>query len=588
MHAGPITSVAVAEDGRTVYTCGYDKRVFKWDRQTGQAELLTLHEHLVNAISLSKDGQWLACASADYTVSLIDTVQNKRVRTLYGHHDDVEMALFAMNDSMLVTSSQDTRVKVWDLATGSIVTDFRHHSKVVNAIWVHEDKVFSAADDGKVFVWEMMTGSIVDELHFDRDLDCAGGHKECGLFAVGCDDGTVTLYDTESLSVVNRIQAHERGVKAICFSPSGSRFLTAGYDHQIKIWRVADGALLQTLPSHRYQWERAFAWTPDEQSVIGGSFGRMYTEWLVAEGLFVERGIELATPAFNDVAVSQNGDIVTASDDGKFRVNGEYRGHHNLVLTNGVGVSDDGRLGAWGDHFGYVHVMDLHTGEILHSLNTGTGPVNSIKYWGENHSFYVGTYGGHIHRLCLNSGKWKMQLQAATGAVKALEVDEERMISGASEGKIYIFDRHTLERRAELVGPTLIVNDVSLDRTRNRVAVVSRDNVVRLYDLAACTLLAQHKLHRYSIKSVTVLDDGTVVSGDYWGEAVVWNPDKDVLHKIRVGWNGISGLTSHQGSAYAASYDGGVYKIAADGTFEEAFRLFDQSQTFTEPALQEV
>ncbi|EFG2693575.1 WD40 repeat domain-containing protein, partial [Escherichia coli] len=83
--------------------------------------------------------------------------------------------------------------------------------------------------------------------------------------------------------------------------------------------------------------------------------------------------------------------------------------------------------------------------------------------------------------------------------------------------------------------------------------------------------------HQYSIKSITVTDSGYIVSGDYWGYIVVWNPELDVnTGPIRIAKNGISAIRQLGNDVYASSYDGGIYHIREDGTHTEVLRLFEQ------------
>ncbi|MGZ4122743.1 MAG: WD40 repeat domain-containing protein [Tumebacillaceae bacterium] len=580
MHLGPITSVVVNPTGEYIFTGGYDKRVMRWRQDVRSCTLLDTHDHLVNALAMSKNGVRLASASSDYTISIYDLESNRKIRTLKGHADDVESVQFARDDTVLVSSSQDTRVLVWDIETGSILTVFREHSKVVNAIWCVGDRIFSAADDGRVLVWEMMTGQIIDEMSFAQDLDTVDGHEELGLFAVGCDDGMISLYDVTSLKMQSQWNAHERGIKSLRFSPTGKYLLSAGYDHESKVWSVQEQTLLRSLQTHPAQWERDFAWSPDEQTIYGGSFGCTYCEWDVMTGYLKHPDVVLSSPSINDLSVSRDGQVVTASDDGVFRMNGEIL-HDGLgVLTNGVCITPDGRCAMWGDHAGLAHLLDLHTGHLSLSLLTHTGPINAIKFSEEQQAFYVGTYGGYIHRLNLGDSHWSEEWRAHIGAVKALEVQDHLVYSASSDRTIRLFDQNRDMKQAfEFHGPTGIVNDMALDRDHDRIAVVSRDLIVRLYDVRSGRLIAQHKTHRYSIKSVGIWGDGRyIASGDYWGYVVIWDVHKGTTKMRKVGSNGISALRAHQDGVIACSYDGGVFHIRADGTFENMFRLFDQSE----------
>lgn len=579
MHKGPITSVLASHDGKEVYTAGYDKAIFVWNRRTGQCDLLGTHEHLINSLALSENGKYLASASSDYTINIYDLESRKLVRTLLGHADDVESLTFAEQDTKLVSTSRDRRAMVWNVATGAIETEFRGHSKDVLSLWVRQNRAFTTGDDGRALIWDIATGAEFGEIGpFDCELDAVSGNVKIDAFAIGADDGRVMIFNASTLNLQSSIQAHEFGVKKVVFSPTGAYLLTAGYDHRIKIWNTTSGELVQELPSYKYQWERALAWTPDEKSILGASFGVRYCEWSLESGELISPKWELATPSINDLAISDHLEVATASDDGRFRVNGKVLGIANGTLTNGVGISNDGRYVVWGDHASEAHVMDRTNDNSIIMVPLGSGPVNSVFYCKEDNHFYIGTYGGHVHVIDPVSATQTLSWKAHSGAVKTVQADGSYVLTCSSDGSIHLFEKEDVTVIArEFVGPTAIVNDIFLDSVRNRVVSVSRDKVVRIFDLQTGCILAHHDVHRYSIKSVTVTDDGHIVSGDYWGHIVLWNPDTNTLTTAtRIAQNGLSALRHFGNTVYATSYEGGIYQIDTNGNFTEWLRLFHQ------------
>jgi toxoflavin biosynthesis protein ToxC len=581
MHKGPITAVLSSADNKTVYTAGYDKAIYVWNRIDGTGELLGVHNHLINSLALSENGRYLASASSDYTIRLYDLETRTLSRVLYGHADDVESLAFAEHDTLLVSTSRDRRALVWDLNSGAIRVEYHGHSKDVLSLWVKGDRAFTTGDDGRALIWSIKTGETLGEIGpFDCELDAVSGSLNLDAFAIGADDGRVMVFDAETLELRTAIDAHERGVKKVAFSPSGRYLLTAGYDHRIKIWSTDTGELKQEMHAYKYQWERSLSWSSDEKAILGASFGVRYLEWDLETGEMISPPLELATPSINDVAVSDLLDIATASDDGRFRVGGEDLGMVNGTLTNGVGISADGRYVMWGDHASEVHLLDRKSDNKISTLVLGSGPVNSVSYCPEDSLFYIGTYGGHVHQVDPQDMKELYSLQAHDGAVKAVQADGRYVLTCSSDNSIHLFDKNDLSLPPrEFVGPTAIVNDIFLDTARERIVSVSRDKVVRIFDLNNGHVAAQHDVHRYSIKSVTVNASGQIVSGDYWGHVVLWNPEQDLLTApIRIASNGISALRAYGDSVYAASYDGGVYKLDEQGNREEVLRLFEQEQ----------
>ena len=109
----------------------------------------------------------------------------------------------------------------------------------------------------------------------------------------------------------------------------------------------------------------------------------------VGKNQLIDNNITCATPSINDIAVCENGNVATASDDGVFRLNGEKILSVNHVLNNAVGMTNDGSIIAWGDHKGYLHLVDAELKRMIKSIDFSSGPLNSIVYDREHHSFLL-------------------------------------------------------------------------------------------------------------------------------------------------------------------------------------------------------
>src|SRR5262245_1832629 len=90
-HTSTVLCLALAPDGKTLATGGWDRTVKFWDVASGK-EKLTLRgpTGLVHAVAFSPDGRVLASASWDGVIRLWD-VANGRQRTAYQAHADARV-----------------------------------------------------------------------------------------------------------------------------------------------------------------------------------------------------------------------------------------------------------------------------------------------------------------------------------------------------------------------------------------------------------------------------------------------------------------------------------------------------------------
>ncbi|MED3385009.1 WD40 repeat domain-containing protein [Bacillus subtilis] len=580
MHTGPIRAIVIDQTGKYAYTGGYDKRVYKWDLKTGFSYLLTQHDHLVGGLSISNNGRYLLTGSSDYTMKLIDTKSELVIRTFLGHTDDIEYAIFTENDQYIISTSlqHDGRILVWNVETGSIIRKFNEHKSSVKSVWTINNKVFSCDNNGNVLVWDFNTGEMIDNIGpYDCDIDTINGDLNRGILLIGLDNGDIDIYDANEHTKIKTLRGHKIGVKTIEVSPSGNYLLTAAYDHQIFIWD-RDFNKVASLPQYQYQWEVGFAFSPDEKNVYGCTFGYKFCEWELKNNQLIDNKIKCATPSINDIAVSENGDIATASDDGVFRLNGREILSANKVLNNAVGITNDGSIIAWGDHKGCLHLVNAEQETIIKSFDFSSGPLNSIVYDRENHSFFIGSYSGDVFELNLWELKIVDKFRAHNGAIKGMVVERDFIATGSSGGEVHIFNRKNISEHISLVGSSFVINDLSYNEKTNLLATVSRDRIVRIYDATNGILKDLHSLHNYSVKTVCFNSSGVLFAGDYWGYASIWDLDSDSKKILKVASNGISFMEKLGDEILAGSYDGGIYSINQNGENSESLRLFDQTE----------
>jgi WD40 repeat protein len=90
--------------------------------------------------------------------------------TLEGHAGPVWSLAFTWDGRLLVSGSQDRTVKLWDAASGHLLTTLVGHTRGVWGVALSRDgqHVASSSQDGTAILWHAASGSAVRILRSDR------------------------------------------------------------------------------------------------------------------------------------------------------------------------------------------------------------------------------------------------------------------------------------------------------------------------------------------------------------------------------------------------------------------------------------
>ncbi|XXX81951.1 TIR domain-containing protein [Sorangium sp. So ce134] len=130
------------------------------------AEERTLHGHTwaVNACALSPDGQRIVSASVDRTLKVWDLATGELLSTLDGRSGWVNACAISPDGQRIVSASSDGTLKVWDLATGELLSTLEGHSERVTSCAISPDgqRIVSASHDRTLRVWDSLKGECLD------------------------------------------------------------------------------------------------------------------------------------------------------------------------------------------------------------------------------------------------------------------------------------------------------------------------------------------------------------------------------------------------------------------------------------------
>lgn len=224
-HDGPVWSLHVHPDGRSMVTGSADKTAKFWNFQVVQEDIpgtkrttprlklghtrtLKVADDILS-LRFSPDARLLAVALLDNTVKVFFTDSLKLFLNLYGHKLPVLNMDISYDSKLIVTCSADKTVRLWGLDFGDCHKSFL----------AHEDSIMGVA-----FIPNNKDGN---------------GHN----FFSASKDRVIKYWDGDKFEHIQKLHGHHGEIWALAISHTGEFIVSASHDKSIRTWVQTDEPL---------------------------------------------------------------------------------------------------------------------------------------------------------------------------------------------------------------------------------------------------------------------------------------------------------------------------------------------------------
>jgi WD40 repeat protein len=225
-------------------------------------------------------------------------------------------------------------VKEFD-SNGNPIKNFEGHENGATvyglAITFCGNFICSGADDKTVRWWNVKTGELIGTFNCDGTVFAVAFSPNGKFICSGSWDNTVRLWNVET-GECKTLNGHTNCVRSVAFSPDGKYVCSGSYDKTVRLWNVETGECVHKLEHNGPV--NIVAFSPDGKYMCSGTGVTPYIEHCEFNRP-VQNGENTAVVycttswkrlyilntghkgAVKDIAVSPEGKIYTASEDGK-------------------------------------------------------------------------------------------------------------------------------------------------------------------------------------------------------------------------------------------------------------------------------
>ncbi|KAL1005969.1 hypothetical protein UPYG_G00066280 [Umbra pygmaea] len=203
------------------------------------------------------------------------------IKTLRGHSGPVFRTAFLTDSSGLLSCSEDTTIRYWDLGSFTNTALYQGHAYPVWDVDVSPCSLYfaSSSHDRTARLWTFSrTYPLRIYAGHLADVDCVKFHPNSNYLATGSTDKTVRLWSTQQGASVRLFTGHRGPVLSLAFAPNGKYLASAGEDQRVKLWDLASGALVKDLRGHTDS-VTSLSFSPDSSLVASSSMDNSVRVW---------------------------------------------------------------------------------------------------------------------------------------------------------------------------------------------------------------------------------------------------------------------------------------------------------------------
>ncbi|CAN2388852.1 WD40 repeats [Pristimantis euphronides] len=369
-HSSPVTYLQIGDENRKIYSVSTDCSVMVWDIEN--------HSCLVNVISKASQirGDIAACYFSHHLRALyiatdyLSALQLQETTVVHGspsvsHREPVTSCLYNQLYQQIISCSEESVIKTWDLLTGQLVGEVRaahgHSAVTCIALDAVGNRLVSGGKDGSVKLWDctfnslnpiktLIQSSTAGSRDGISDITYAKHNKNQYIISISYGwqirifpmDAVISeLVLPQFTWSSNMINEHEENKP--CLSSSSSNMLAVSKcNGEVCVWSLEAGEPL----CHLY---------PSTGEKVDTEIGNL----VLNKAIFICSRFDRIKDSAVLITSGPKGSITFWNIVGGGKVFARFEGSQNKCMVKAMAVSEDDSLLCAADRLFYVYVWNI-------------------------------------------------------------------------------------------------------------------------------------------------------------------------------------------------------------------------------------
>jgi WD40 repeat protein/tRNA A-37 threonylcarbamoyl transferase component Bud32 len=456
-HRGPVTGVAVSDDGRSVATVSSDGTARVWEPDLGTERLaISLPGRWsFRAIAFTDAGDLVIASDESAVVCSGET--GKVLNTFRGHTRKVYAVGFDSKRGLAYSTDEAGATKFWNPKTGAVastITEPDAAAFATSALHAKSGvlatagyKMFDIAFTRDAHLWDAASGKLLHTLKGHTGHVTGVGFRPDGRrLATVSSDRKVRVWTARTGELSGTFEGHAQDVTAVCFAPGGKHLATGGDDATVRIWEELSRLPPLVLKGHA-GGVTGVAYLPHGRKLVTSSDDWTARVWDAT----VSKEVRPFGPVFEKIkAVCFTPDsewVAVASDDDRtcrifHAATGELR--HTLAGHSGrlesAAFSGDGKRIAVGDDGKAARVWDAETGELVATFPGHDFRVGSVLLSADGRKLVTTDNKVRVWDVDAKKPLPAPVLKITNACRAALSPDGRLLVTGHTDNSVRVWD----------------------------------------------------------------------------------------------------------------------------------------------------
>ncbi|CAG7848682.1 U3 small nucleolar RNA-associated protein 15 homolog [Serendipita indica DSM 11827] len=256
-NQAPVTAIqfSPAKPHRYVVTSG--ARVQIYNPKTQKVfKVISRFKDNARSGQIRADGKLIVAGEDTGSVQVFDTASRAILRTFDKHKQPTHVTKFSPNHSHILSCSDDTTVRLWDIPTQAEAYTFTSHTDYVRSGVVSTSNpslILTGSYDTTVRMFDTRTGDCVMTMRGGGGGAAALPVEQVLLFpsgtaAISSSGPILRVWDLISGGrCIRALSNHQKTITSLAFDGGANRVLSAGLDQMVKVYDVSDYKVVHTM-----------------------------------------------------------------------------------------------------------------------------------------------------------------------------------------------------------------------------------------------------------------------------------------------------------------------------------------------------